>query len=122
MKLKKIDAELSVCKVADYSKVSLDSPFCFTGKTDDENSLVCQTKDVPKNTTARDDGWKAFKIDEGALDFSLIGILAKIAAVLAGAKVGIFALSTFNTDYVLVKSENFDKAASALKAAGYEVE
>lgn len=58
---------------------------------------------------------------KGELYFSLIGILSKIAAVLDKAKVGIFALSTFNTDYVLVKSENFDKAASALEAAGYEV-
>lgn len=122
MKLKKINADFSVCKVVDYSLVDLNSDFCFTAKTDDENSLVCQTKNVPKNTTARDDGWKAFRIDEGALDFSLIGILAKISSLLAEAKIGIFAVSTFNTDYVLTKSENFEKALEVLKNAGYEIE
>lgn len=122
LKLKKINADFSVCKVQDYSLVDFSSEFCFTAKTDEENSLVCQTKDVPKNTTARDDGWKAFRIDEGTLDFSLIGILAKITTILAKSKIGIFAISTFNTDYVLTKSENFENALEVLKNAGYEIE
>lgn len=122
LKLKKINADFSVCKVQDYSLVDFSSEFCFTAKTDEENSLVCQTKDVPKNTTSRDDGWKAFRIDEGTLDFSLIGILAKITTLLAKSKIGIFAISTFNTDYVLTKSENFENALEVLKNAGYEIE
>lgn len=122
LKLKKLNADFSVCKVENYSQVDLDSDFCFTAKTDEENSLVCQTKDVPKNATSCDDGWKAFRIDEGTLDFSLIGILSKIANLLAQAKIGIFAISTFNTDYVLVKSGNFETALEVLKSAGYEIE
>lgn len=122
LKLKKIDADFSVCKVADYSLVDLDSDFCFTAKTDEENSLVCQTKNVPKNTIVCDNGWKAFRIDEGSLDFSLIGILAKISNLLAEAKIGIFAVSTFNTDYVLTKSENFENAIKVLENAGYKIE
>lgn len=118
MQLTKIHADFSVCKVSDYSQVNLDKPFCFTGKTDEENSLVCPTQDVPDNVTERDDGWKAFRI-EGVLDFSLIGILSAISTVLAENKIGIFAISTFNTDYVLVKSGNFDRAMDALKRAGY---
>lgn len=120
MQLKKINADFSVCKVADFSEVNLGSPFCFTAKTDEENSVVCQTKDVPEHTTERDDGWKGFRI-EGVLDFSLIGILSKISGILADNKIGIFAISTYNTDYVLVKKENYERALEVLKQAGYEI-
>lgn len=120
MRLRVIDEDLSVCKVADYSQVNLSKPFTFTGCTDEELSLVCPTQDVPTNTTERDDGWRAFRI-EGMLDFSLIGILSKIATILAENKIGIFAISTYNTDYVLTKKEGFGRAVDALEAAGYEV-
>lgn len=113
IKIKAIDGNFSVCKVEDYSKVNLDAEFCFTGKTDEEKSLVCLTKDVPDNTIEREDGWKAFRI-EGILDFSLIGILSKISALLAENEIGIFAISTYNTDYILVKEENYTKAKELL--------
>ena len=74
----------------------------------------------PENTTDRDDHWKAFRIC-GVLDFSLIGILAGIASVLASERIGIFAISTYNTDYILTKEENFKMAIQALKEAGYRV-
>ena len=120
MKLKKLNFDFSVCKVADFSQVILDSEFCFIGKTDEEKSLVCITDDVPANVTERDDGWKAFRV-EGTLDFSLIGILSKISSLLAENNIGIFAVSTYNTDYILTKADNFDKALKALENAGYEV-
>lgn len=60
------------------------------------------------------DGWKAFRI-QGVLDFSLIGILAKIATVLADNGISIFAVSTYNTDYVLIKKENYQKALDILQ-------
>ena len=69
----------------------------FTAKTDEENFLVCLTKDVPPNATERDDGWRTFRI-QGTLDFSLIGILSEISGILADNKIGIFAVSTYNTD------------------------
>ena len=75
---------------------------------------------MPANALERDDGWMAFRI-EGTLDFSLIGILAKISSLLAQNGVGIFAISTFNTDYILTKKENFAKALNALREAGYEI-
>lgn len=118
MKLKIIDRDFSVCKVKDYSEVNFESEFCFTGKTDEENSLVCMTDNIPANVTERDDGWRAFRI-EGILDFSLIGILSKISSLLAENKIGIFAVSTYNTDYIFTKSENFEKAVSVLKNNGY---
>lgn len=121
MTIQQIDGTFSVCKVTDYSQVHLETPFCFTGSTDGEKSLVCRTESVPANTTHRDDGWRAFRI-QGVLDFSLIGILADISRVLAGEKIGIFVVSTFNTDYVLTKQESFQQALNALCRAGYTIE
>ena len=113
IKIKAIGGDFSVCKVKDYSKVNFDVEFCFTGKTDEEKSLVCLTEDVPDNTIEREDGWKAFRI-EGILDFSLIGILSPISALLAENEIGIFAISTYNTDYILVKEKNYLKAKELL--------
>lgn len=67
-----------------------------------------------------DKGWKAFRI-QGVLDFSLIGILSKISGILADNKIGIFAVSTYNTDYVLTKEENFEKAIEVLENKGYDI-
>ena len=92
----------------------------FIGKTDEEISLVCKTVDAPDKTTERDDGWKGFRI-QGILDFSLIGILSKISGILAENNIGIFAVSTFNTDYILVKAENFERALSVLSEEGYDI-
>ncbi len=120
MEIKILDYDFSVCKVSDYSLVNFESSYCFIGKTDEENSLVCITNDVPVNSTERDDGWKAFRI-QGILDFSLIGILSKISTLLAENEIGIFAISTYNTDYILTKKENYDKAIDVLLKAGYHV-
>lgn len=120
MKIRKIDGGFSVCKVRDYSSAPVDSEFCFIGKTDEENSLVCRTKLVPENTLEREDGWGAFRI-EGVLDFSLVGILAHISAVMADNNIGIFAVSTYNTDYIFVKTGNYEKAVSLLEAEGHEI-
>ena len=118
--LETLPPRFSVCRVKDYSGVDLTKSFCFTGTTDAENSLVCPESLVPENTTERDDGWKGFRII-GQLDFSLIGILARISKILAESGIGIFAISTYNTDYILTKEENFEKAMKVLKKAGYEV-
>lgn len=118
MVIKKYDQKMSVCKVFDYSEVDLNDEFIFIGKTDAELSLVCCTEKVPQNTRERNDGWKMMKIQE-VLDFSLIGILSKISTILADNKIGIFAVSTFNTDYILVKEENYDKSLNVLRDADY---
>ena len=120
MELKVIAHDYSVCKVKDYSQVDLSKEYCFTGKTDEENSLVCLTKDVPPNVLERDDAWKAFRI-QGVLDFSLIGILAKISTLLAENKIGIFAISTYNTDYILTKAKEYRSALDVLAKAGYQI-
>jgi len=110
---------LTVCKVKDLSGFN-PAGLYFIGSTDEELSLVCETDRVPANTTAREDGWRAMRI-VGTLDFSLTGILSKIATVLADAEVGIFAVSTYNTDYILVKEEALARAIEALNRAGYGV-
>lgn len=120
MKIKKIPYDFSICKVTDYSKVNIAAEYCFIGKTDEENSLVCLTEDVPANTLERDDGWMAFRI-QGVLDFSLVGILSEITGILAEDKIGIFAISTFNTDYILTKKEDYQKALDLLDAEGYKI-
>ena len=113
-----IDAELTVCKVASTEKLNLNDKFYFVGKTDEEISLVCLTENTPDDTVAREDGWRGFYI-QGTLDFSLLGILSKISTSLADHQIGIFVVSTYNTDYILIKNENFAKAITVLQNEGY---
>ena len=121
MKIQALPYNLTVCKVADASGIDLGKEFFFVARTDEEVSLVCKTEDVPAETVEREDGWRGFRIC-GVLDFSLVGILSKLSAVLAENNIGLFAVSTYNTDYVLVKEENFARALEVLAQAGYEVE
>ena len=121
MKLKKIPYSFSVCKSRTVSDIDLNSEMYFVGKTDEEISLVCRTEDVPDNVTDREDGWRGFRI-QGVLDFSLIGILSRISAILAENKIGIFVVSTYNTDYIFVKSESFERALELLSVKGYTIE
>ena len=121
MVLRVLNEEFSICKLKDYSQIDLGQPYVFTGSTDEEKSLVCPTRLIPSNTLERSDGWKAFRI-EGTLDFSLVGILARISSILAEAGIGIFAISTFNTDYVLTKSRDFERALRLLSASSYDLD
>ena len=120
MELKVLPDALTVCKVQDISDIDLSRPLYFIGKTDEELSLVCETAYTPAHTLEREDNWRAFRI-EGTLDFSLVGILAKLSGILAEAGIGIFAVSTYNTDYILVKAENLERALSAIEQKGYEI-
>lgn len=120
MDIKKIKADFTVCKLKKPSAIDFSNEFCFVGKTDEELSLVCPTEHVPDGVIEREDGWKAFRI-QGTLDFSLIGILSKIAGLLADNGISIFAVSTFNTDYILVKADDYEKALELLDKAGYRI-
>ena len=121
LKLQVLARDFTVCKVTDYSGVDFGDKYCFVGKTDEENSLVCETSRVPANTTEREDGWRALRV-AGVLDFSLVGILAELSAVLARQNIGIFAVSTYNTDYIFVKRENFSEALTRLADGGYTIQ
>lgn len=120
MKIEKITHGFSVCKLPDFTRIDFEDAFCFAGKTDEEHSLMCLTEKVPDNAIERDDGWKAFRI-QGVLDFSLIGVLAKISALLAENGIPIFAVSTYNTDYIFTKSEYYEKALELLERADYRI-
>ncbi|MBR2295040.1 MAG: ACT domain-containing protein [Clostridiales bacterium] len=120
MELKVLDMDLSVCKVSSVDDIDQGADFFFVGKTDEEISLVCETSHVPSSVLVRDDGWKGFRI-VGELDFSLIGILSRISSVLADNKIGIFAVSTYNTDYILVRGSDLERALNALASSGYEI-
>ena len=106
--LEPLEGEFTVCKVQDPSAIDLSVPFTFVAKTDTELSLVCPTGKVPAETVAREDGWRALRV-AGILEFSLIGVLEAITHDLAKRGVSCFAVSTYDTDYVLVKSEDFDR-------------
>lgn len=111
-----------VCRLASEAPI----PDWATGallsitRTPDELSIVCEQSNVPEDIQAERD-WRALRI-KGTLDFSLTGVLARVAAPLAEADISIFAVSTFDTDYVLVKAGRIDEAIGALEAAGHEVE
>ena len=66
-----------------------------------------------------EDGWRMFRV-EGIVDFSLTGILSRLSSALAEARIGIFAVSTFNTDYILVRSADFDRTREPLRRIGCE--
>ena len=122
MKLKTLPYDLTVCKLPSAAGIDLSADFFFfLGKTDEEISLVCRAEQAPAEATAREDGWRAFRI-EGMLDFSLTGILSRLSAILAENGIGIFAVSTYNTDYILVKAGNLGKAMKVLREAGYETD
>ena len=120
MQLRTFPDNMSVCQMSSTEYLDLKCDLYFLAHTKDELSLVCRTDDMPSQVINRDDGWRIFCI-EGVLDFSLIGILAKIAALLAEYSISIFALSTYNTDYILVKQENYQLALNILTEAGYDI-
>lgn len=120
MKLRKLTYDFTVCKVKSMADIDPRGEFFFIGRTDEEISLVCITEDTPPNTLEREDGWKGFGI-LGVLDFTWVGILSKLSGILAENGIGIFAVSTFNTDYILVKKENYDRALGVLERAGYMI-
>jgi hypothetical protein len=98
---------------------ALESPFYAITRTDEELSLVLPEA-IKIESEKSDTGWACFKV-EGPLEFGLVGVLAGISSALAQAGVPIFALSTFDTDYILVKREQAQAAREALTSAGYQI-
>lgn len=93
------------------------SDFFSISKSADELSIVCNTS-IHLNSDKSESGWACIKLS-GPLAFGLTGILADIATVLAKVDISLFAVSTFETDYILVKSENLIAARAALQSSGY---
>jgi hypothetical protein len=122
MRLTLLTDHLAVCRLPADDPLPSWLPargFLSITRTEDELSIACAADAVPGGIRC-ESGWRALMV-EGPLHFGLTGILASIAAPLAEAEISIFAISTFDTDYVLVKAERLDDAVEALRRAGHEV-
>src|SRR6266404_3093984 len=117
MNLEELPGTYSILKLGAHDAIpswALEGAFFSIGKTNEELSIVCETSSVPADLENKSDHWKCLKV-QGLLDFAQTGILSSIAGPLAKAKISIFAVSTFNTDYILVKADSLVKAKEALK-------
>jgi hypothetical protein len=122
MKLQILENSFAVCRLEPNSIIpnwALASPFFSLSRTEAELSVVCEESLVPIEIRS-ETGWRILKV-VGTLDFSLTGILASIANPLAEAKISIFSISTFDTDYVLVKDVSLDLACKVLRSNGMEI-
>jgi hypothetical protein len=121
VKLRTLTGELAVCRLPVDAPVPAPSAGALWSvtRTADELSIVCPLADAPAGAEV-ERGWRALQV-AGPLDFGLTGVLAAIAARLADADVSIFAVSTYDTDYVLVREAALPAAAEALRRAGHDV-
>ena len=118
-----LDCRLAVCRLGPHDEVpewAGGSAFSSVTRTSTELSIVCREDAVPDGIP-REGGWRIFQV-EGPLDFALTGVLASIAQPLAEAGVSLFAISTFDTDYVMVPEHDVERAVNVLRAAGHGVE
>jgi hypothetical protein len=123
LRLKALQETFAVCRLAPESAMptGLDGGALFAMvRTAGELSMVCDERRVPQDVRA-EKGWKCLAV-EGPLAFSETGILASVAGPLAEAGISIFAISTFDTDYVLVRAVALARAQDVLEAAGHDVE
>jgi len=121
MTLRLMDDMLGICRMDPDNPIPtwMNGGFFSVTRTSAELSVVCLQRDIPDGIQCERD-WRMFKVD-AQLDFSLTGILSSISKVLADAEISLFALSTFDTDYILVKAARIDHACIALSEAGYNV-
>ena len=113
---------LAVCRLDAQAEIpawATRRPFFAITRTADELSIVCAAEDVPGGVK-HDAGWRAFKVD-GPFDFALTGVLVSVARPLADAGVGILAIATYDTDYVLVKEVQVELAMQALRGQGHTI-
>lgn len=122
--IKLLKEKYAVCRLDKTELVPLwakQGNFFSVTRTSDELSIVCPQDNIPNDRGLKcEKDWRILKI-EGVLDFSLIGILASISIILAQKDISIFAISTYNTDYILVKHKDIDNDVESLINEGYEV-
>lgn len=123
LRLLSVAGPFAICKLAAGSPIP---PWALAGdlfsitRTADELSVVCRQEVVPDGVTGERD-WRGLRV-AGAMPFTVVGVLAALTAPVANAGVGVFAVSTFDTDYLFVKADDLVKAIAALRAAGHEVD
>ncbi len=117
-----LENNYSVCRLDSKAEIPLwpfKSEFYSITKTEDEVSIVCETTLLPENVQMEKD-WRIFKV-LGPLDFSLVGVLSEISTILANAGVSLFAISTYDTDYILVKEKDLCLASKVLRKKNYNI-
>jgi aminoglycoside 6'-N-acetyltransferase I len=117
-----LEGAYAVCRLDAHAPLpawAAGAPFVSIARTADELSVVCREKVVPEGVR-REQGWRCLRV-AGTLDFSLVGVLASLLDPLAAAGVGVFVVSTFDTDYLLVKQMDFHRAKAVLQGAGHAV-
>ncbi len=120
--MKLINEIYGVCRLDREEKIpawAYEGEIFSITKTDEELSIICLQKNIPAGIRF-ENSWRVLKI-EGPLDFSLVGILSRISGILAEQNISIFAISTYDTDYILVKENNIKIAVEALRGQGYEI-
>ena len=123
LSLSLLPEEFSICCLDPEDEIpawAMGHAFFAVIRTPEELSVVCPSAAVPPHVRAAR-GWRCLKV-KGPLDFNQVGVLLSLAAPLAQAGVSIFALSTHDTDYILVREEDLSKAMTALRAAGHQID
>jgi hypothetical protein len=122
LKVHLLSGTFAVCRLRSDAPVpdwANDGPFVSITRSSEELSIVCLQDHVPAGTVS-EGSWRCFKV-EGPLDFGLTGVLASLVQPLAEAEISLFAVSTYDTDYVLVKEEKLERAARVLTLAGHMI-
>ncbi len=121
IKIKVFPEVLGICRLGSSEAIPhwAEGAFLSVTRTFDELTIVCREKSIPE-TVKSEKGWRYFRIDQ-ILDFSMVGVLSSLSRVLARRNISIFVVSTYDTDYILVKEQDLAKAVTALKQADYLV-
>ncbi len=122
IRLSEMAGRFAICRLDSTAEIpawAVREGFYSITRTSDELSIICAQENVPAGVVC-ESGWRCLKV-EGPLNFGLVGVLASIAGPLAEAGVSIFALGTYDTDYILIKEARFDEAISVLAAKGHQI-
>lgn len=121
--LSALNERLTVCRLDARAKIpawAVERRFFSVTRTSEELSIICPERQVPSGV-ACEKGWRAIKV-EGPFEFSVTGVISSLTAPLARAGIPVFVVSTFETDYLLVKEERIKEAAAELASSGHMVE
>ncbi|MDR2974925.1 MAG: ACT domain-containing protein [Propionibacteriaceae bacterium] len=124
MNIEIVEGRYAVCRLDDPSGVAevfwhTDGPV-FVAKSHEEVSLICRSDDVPGSAAQVEDGWAMMRLPD-PLDFALVGVIARITAILSEAQIPVVVASTYLTDYILVKTDRLSEAAMALRSGEFSV-
>jgi hypothetical protein len=118
--LKILDENFSICKLDKNDSIPKwlnNSDFYSIVRTNEEMSIVSKTKNIPDGVVA-EHGWKCFKVDS-IMEFELVGIINSITGPLSIAEISVFVVSTYNTDYIMIKEEKIEEAKAVLEETGF---